>query len=69
MRFSVEGMTCDHCVRAITRAIERLGGSARVDLAGRGVEIDGPVDAAAARRAIEEEGYVVVSDDPGATAR
>ena len=32
MEFEVEGMTCGHCVRAITRAIHTLDPDARVDV-------------------------------------
>lgn len=60
MKFNVEGMTCSHCERAISTAIERLGGRAHVDLAARTVAVDGVVDEAAVRTAIEEEGYQVM---------
>lgn len=59
-QFKVEGMSCQHCVRAVTQAIEDLDPSAEVtvDLA------DGRVDVAAAsqpreaiRLAIQEAGY------------
>ena len=60
MKLIVEGMTCGHCVRAIERAIAALGGTARVDLAAKSVEVEGVVDEAAVRQAITEEGYRVV---------
>jgi copper chaperone len=60
MKLNVEGMTCGHCQRAIERAINALGGTARVDLAGGTVEVAGITDAAAVRSAIEDEGYRVV---------
>ncbi|WPB57028.1 heavy-metal-associated domain-containing protein [Xylophilus sp. GOD-11R] len=59
-QFKVEGMSCQHCVRAVTQAIEDLDPSAEVtvDLA------DGRVDVTAAsqpreaiRQAIQEAGY------------
>jgi copper chaperone len=59
MQLSVEGMTCAHCERTITRAIEALGGRARVDLAAGTVAIEGLADEAAVRDAIEAEGYTV----------
>jgi copper chaperone len=69
MKFQVEGMTCSHCERAITRAIDRLGGLARVDVGGGTVEVEGVSDLAAVTRAIEEEGYKVVgSFEAGASA-
>lgn len=63
MQLIVEGMTCDHCVRAITQAIKTLdaGAEVRVDVAAGTVAIDGGVDAASAIAAIEEEGYRVVA--------
>lgn len=64
MRMNVEGMTCAHCERAIGRAIAALGGTARVDLAAGTVDVEG-IEPAAAREAIEAEGYRVV-DAPDA---
>jgi len=52
-------MTCGHCERAIQRVIDRLGGTAQVDLAAGTVGVIGLVDEAAARAAIEDEGYRV----------
>lgn len=60
MKLTVEGMTCGHCVRAITRAIEALGGRVHVDLEANTVDVDGVADEAAVRRAIEDEGYRIV---------
>lgn len=65
MQLKVDGMTCAHCERAITRAIEALGGRARVDLAGGTVTVEGVADEAAVRRAIEDEGYTVVDMPAG----
>jgi len=62
MEFIVEGMTCSHCVRAISEAVQRLGGTARVDLDRRTVTVDGALDREAVARAIEEEGYQVVGE-------
>lgn len=59
MKLKVDGMSCGHCVRAISDAIGELDASARVDLAGGTVEIEGVVDREAAIRAIEAEGYSV----------
>lgn len=65
MKLKVEGMSCGHCERAVTRSVARRGGHARVDLAAGTVEVEG-LDEAAARAAIEEEGYRVVGVDAGA---
>jgi copper chaperone CopZ len=61
MQLIVDGMTCDHCVRSITKAIQAIDAQARVDVdLPRGtVTIDGKVDAGRATSAIEAEGYRV----------
>ena len=63
MRLVVDGMTCAHCVRAITGAIKRLDASAlvHVDLDNGEVAITGNVEVAAAVQAIGGEGYPVVA--------
>ena len=63
MQLIVEGMTCDHCVRSITKAIQAIDSKARVDvdLAKGTVAIEGNVDAAQATAAIEDEGYRVTT--------
>jgi copper chaperone len=63
--WTVTGMTCDHCVRAVTEEVSGVGGvtSVQVDLtSGRlVVESDGPIDAAALVAAVDEAGYEVAS--------
>lgn len=61
MKLIVEGMTCGHCVRTITGAIQQLDASAQVeiDLAAKEVRITGRIEAASAVKAIQNEGYVV----------
>ena len=61
MRLHVDGMTCAHCERAIETAVAARGGRAHVDRAGGIVEVDGALDEAAVRRAIEAEGYRVAA--------
>ena len=59
----IEGMTCDHCTRAVKNALEQVEGvtSARVDLASRIAVIDGnAVSENAIASAIENAGYQVV---------
>lgn len=60
MNLTVQGMTCGHCVAAISRAVDELGGRAQVDLTRGTVTVEGTTDVAAVRRAIEDEGYTVV---------
>ena len=59
--FNVQGMTCGHCERAVTQAVQSVDPQARVAIdraAGRvQVESDQPHEAIA--RAIAEEGYAV----------
>jgi len=61
--FTVTGMTCDHCVRAVETEVGKLAGvaSVSVDLASGRVTLrgDGPVDHAAVRAAVEDAGYEV----------
>jgi copper ion binding protein len=61
--YSVTGMTCDHCVRAVKDEVGKIAGvaSVTVDL-GTGqvtLQSDAPVDPAAVRAAVEEAGYEV----------
>lgn len=59
MRFRVEEMSCNHCVRAVTNAIRELDPQAQVevDLATGIVQITGQVAAEDAAAAIAAEGY------------
>jgi len=59
----VSGMTCDHCVQAVTKEVMTVPGVSGVDVDLRSgalrVESAAPVDAAAVRAAVEEAGYEV----------
>ncbi|MCL2091714.1 MAG: heavy-metal-associated domain-containing protein [Micrococcales bacterium] len=62
--FSVDGMTCDHCVRHVTTELEALPGvtGVSVDLQVGGsspvvVTSDGPLADAAVAAAVDEAGY------------
>jgi len=63
----VEGMTCDHCVKTVTQAVQSLGGVRKVsvDLGAKRVSVDydearvGKPDIAAK---ITEAGYEVVEN-------
>ncbi len=61
MKFQVQGMTCNHCVKAIGAALTALDPDAvvTVDLAAGTVEATGGFDAARAIAAIEAAGYTV----------
>ena len=66
MKFSVEGMTCGHCIRAVTRSIHTLSPEARVDvdLSAGIVTVVGDVAAEQAAAAIAAQGYPVTAIDP-----
>ena len=58
---NVGGMTCGHCVKAVTKAVEALPGVERVevDLAAGRVTVAGAGDPALVRQAIETAGYTL----------
>jgi copper chaperone CopZ len=62
--FQVNGMTCAHCQRAVTREIAAVAGveSVTVDLASGTVTVtaDRPVDRADIAAAVDEAGYALV---------
>jgi copper chaperone len=62
-QFKVSGMSCGHCVRAVTQAIQALDQAARVevDLAAGRVSVESVLDAAQIQAAIREQGYEVAS--------
>jgi copper chaperone len=61
--YTVTGMTCEHCVRAVTEEVGALPGvtAVDVDLASGGLTVTSaaPVTADAVRSAVEEAGYAV----------
>jgi copper chaperone CopZ len=61
--YTVVGMTCGHCVTAVTEEVSALPGvtAVDVDLAGGGLTVtsDAPVEDSAVRAAVEEAGYEV----------
>lgn len=59
--FNVQNMSCGHCVKAITNAVQARdpAASMRVDLAAKEVGIESQLDAAQIIEAISEEGYPV----------
>jgi len=60
----IEGMSCMHCVAAVTKALNAVNGvnSAAVDLDSKTavIEITGTVMDETLSAAVEEEGYTVV---------
>ena len=63
--YHVSGMSCDHCVQAVTSGIEQLAGvrTVNVDLATGVVTVssDAPLDDALVRAAVSEAGYEVAA--------
>ena len=61
--FQVQGMTCGHCVGAVTNAVKSVDPQAQVqvDLSSGKVEVQTQQDRTAIARAIEEEGYKVAA--------
>ena len=59
--FTVTGMTCGHCVRAVTAAVTQrdVGATVRIDLATGRVEIDSQIPRSDLAAAIAGEGYEV----------
>jgi copper chaperone len=59
--YTVSGMTCGHCVSAVTEEVTAVPGVTGVDVdlaSGRlTVTIDAPVDESAVRAAVDEAGY------------
>jgi copper chaperone CopZ len=60
--YTVNGMTCDHCVLSVREEVEEVDGVTAVDVdlpTGRMVVSGAGVDDAAVRAAVEEAGYEV----------
>jgi len=63
IEFNVEGMTCQHCVAAVTRSIHEVDADAKVtiDLPSGSVCVDSEKSAVPFEQAIDDAGYVVLS--------
>ena len=59
--FTVEGMTCGHCEKAVTKALLALDAQAKVviDRAQNTVQVDSKKNREALAQAIADEGYRV----------
>lgn len=62
--FNVQGMTCGHCVRAVTGVIVERAPNAlvTVDLAASQVQVEASLDRDELVALIESEGYRVVAE-------
>ncbi|NRF94288.1 heavy-metal-associated domain-containing protein [Paenibacillus frigoriresistens] len=59
----VEGMSCNHCVNSVEKAMRELGAEGKVNLANKEVEVqfdETKLSVGAIKDAIEEQGYDVV---------
>ncbi|MBP1154661.1 MULTISPECIES: copper ion binding protein [unclassified Paenibacillus] len=59
----VEGMSCNHCVNSIEKALKQLGAEGKVDLGGKSVTVDydeSKLTLETIKEAIEDQGYDVV---------
>lgn len=63
MRVSVKGMSCQHCVSSVTKALEQLEGVKNVEVSLEKAEArydeDKPVDRDTVRKAVQDAGYDV----------
>ena len=61
MTLNVEGMSCQHCVANVKKAVEALDGvdGVEVDLEAGKVAVEGNADADAVKAAIAQAGYTV----------
>ena len=59
IKLEIKGMSCGHCVGAVTRALEGVAGveSVEVDLERAEARVEGRADAAALIAAVVDEGY------------
>jgi copper chaperone len=62
-RFHVQGMTCGHCERAVTQALQQLDPQAqvRIDRANALVEVQSQKPREQLAKAIADEGYSVAA--------
>ena len=59
----VNGMSCNHCVNSVEKAVRSLGATATVDLGAKSVAVEydqSSTTLAAIKEAIEDQGYDVV---------
>jgi len=63
MRVAIKGMSCQHCVSAVTKALEQLDGVKNVEVSlekGEArFEEEKPVDRESLRKAVQDAGYEV----------
>jgi copper chaperone len=62
-QFNVQGMTCGHCVRAVTQAVQELDpqASVEIDLAKALVHVQSTLASETIAESIRAEGYTVTA--------
>lgn len=70
-RIRIDGMSCQHCVRAVFTALAAVDGISRADvgIGAAEVEHDGSVTVGQLREAIAVAGYAVTGEDKKARRR
>ncbi|MDQ7977745.1 cation transporter [Paraburkholderia sp. SARCC-3016] len=63
IEFNVEGMSCQHCVSAVTHAIRERDAAAHVsvDLTAGKVSVESSASVESLKEAIDDAGYTVVA--------
>lgn len=63
-RIRITGMTCQHCVQAVARALQAVPGvqTVQVSLAPAQATVAGSADVALLVKAIQDEGYRAVAE-------
>jgi len=59
----VEGMSCEHCVNSVEKALKEIGATGKVNLDAKQVEVqydDAAINKDKIKEAIEEQGYDVI---------
>ena len=61
--FDVQGMSCNHCAKAVTQALRQVDPQAQVqvDLAGKKVEVESAQPRQALAKAMADVGYTVAA--------
>ena len=61
LRYTIENMTCGHCVATVTKAVQGVDANAivRADVAGRSLEIDTGATSEIVSAAVAAAGYHV----------
>jgi copper chaperone len=63
IELKVEGMSCQHCVKAVTQAVQEVdhNASVKVELSGGRVSVESAIPRDALAAAIEDAGYTVLA--------